>query len=81
MFNGFKNKETWIVNLYLQNTEHWYNYYGTLSSILNEKELAETIRLDMNYLIPEDISLILRELLTDSFNEVDWLTIAHNFCE
>lgn len=79
MYNGYKNRETWVVNLYLQNTEEWYHYYRSLASLIDEENLAETIKLDFQCLIPEGMTLMLFELLNDALLDVDWIKVAHNF--
>ena len=78
-YNGYKNRETWVVNLYLQGTEEWYKYYKSLSTLLDEKALAETIKLDFKGLIPDKMTLLHFELLNDALDAVDWKKIAVNF--
>lgn len=79
MYKGFKNKETWMVNLYLQKTEHWYNYYKALSSLIEVKDLAEMIELDLRLLIPENMTYLLRDLMEEVMRDIDWMEVAKNF--
>lgn len=80
-YNGFKNRETWIVNLYMQNQEGYYGYYKVLSTIVNKDELAELLRIDLFSLIPEDAPAVLRKLLADSLKDVDWNEVSASFYE
>lgn len=79
MYNGFRNRETWIVNLYLQNTEHWYSYYSSLSKVMNKEELAETIELDIRLLVPEEVPYLLSDLIEEVMRDIDWLVVAEHF--
>lgn len=79
MYNGFKNRETWVVNLYLQNTETWYEYYRALSSLVGVKNLAEMIELDLRLLIPENMTFLMRDLMEEVMRDIDWIEVAKNF--
>lgn len=75
-----KNRSTWLVNLYLQNTETWYRYYRSYSLVLDREELPEIIREDMFEIVSSfNISSLFYDLLTDSLDDVDWEEVANQF--
>lgn len=81
MYNEMKNKETWTMNLYMQNQEGYYGYYKVLSTIVNKKALAELLRADWYSLIPEEIPRVLRKLLVNALEDIDWDAVANSFYE
>lgn len=81
MYNNMKNRETWTMNLYMQNQEGYYGYYKVLSTIVKEKALAELLRADWYSLIPEDLPHVLRKLLANALEEIDWNEVAASFYE
>ena len=81
MYNDMKNKETWTMNLYMQNQEGYYGYYKVLSTIVNKKALAELLRADWYSLIPEEIPRVLRKLLVNALEDIDWDAVANSFYE
>ena len=81
MYKGFKNRETWMVNHHLQNTEVWYRHYKYLSSLIDGKALADTIKLDISLIIPDNTPLLLRDLMEDVLGNVEWAEVAASFYE
>ena len=81
MYNGFKNKETWTVNVHIQGTEAWYHHYKFISSLIDKTELAKLIKLDMEMIIPDDSCHLFRELITDVLSDVNWDEVASTFYE
>lgn len=76
-YNGWTNRETWVVNLWLTNNE---SYYDTLQSIikLNEAdeqsaELERWVRDDLDWLDIE--ASMWTDLLTTSLGRVSWCEI------
>lgn len=94
-YNGFKNKATWIVSLWLNNTEslatHWSNVARDVAKRHDFIDTVEIVadRLKAAYqswvsdtLIPfEPMSGCLCDLLTHALEDVDWDHIAQNLLE
>lgn len=76
-YNGWSNRETWIVNLWLTNDEC---YYGELCDIVKNFETtyeqAEEIEQYVHWIIDVDESSMTSDLLTASLGRVDWYEIA-----
>lgn len=81
MYKGFKNRETWTVNHHLQNSVAWYQHYKFIAPMVESKALAESIKLDISLSIPDSTPFILRDLLEDVLDAVDWEEVANSFYE
>ena len=78
-YNGWTNRETWIVNLWLTNEE---SYYHELCAIINNSpsgEQAEEIERYVHWLVDTDeCASITSDLLSASLARVDWYEIAES---
>ena len=76
-YNGWSNRETWVVNLWLTNDEC---YYHELSSILHNfetvSEQVEELEQYVRWIINVDEVGMARDLLSTSLGRVDWYEIV-----
>ena len=76
-YNGWSNRETWVVNMWLTNDEC---YYEELCSIIKNfdtvEEQAEEIEQYAHWIIDIDESSMTTDLLSASLGRVDWYEIA-----
>ena len=86
-YNGWRNYETWVVNLWLTNDEVSYNYlYDLARETPNKGELAEILKDDTEdrYYDLQDNSEVpgmFQDLLLRAINRVDWIEIAEHALE
>lgn len=89
-YNGWKNKETWVINLHIGNNEnlsqHWDLMASTLKGVKDDKyKLAEMLLEYFNELRDEFCDrktfegLLFRDLIY--LDTVDWETIAERLLE
>jgi hypothetical protein len=80
-YNGWKNYETWVVALWIDNDQCTYNESRELISNCEEVyEAADILKEwfeDMNPL--NDQSSVWNDLLSAALSEVDWYEIAENY--
>ena len=96
-YNGWKNYETWVVNLWLTNDEDTYNRCRSLAQQCIEEAVADAV-LSRKERACYQLSNELKEMLEDgnplasaasvysdllnaSFSEVYWKEIADSFLE
>ncbi len=77
-YNGWSNRETWIVNLWLTNSECFYSELCRILSSFNKvyeqsDELERYIRLTITEL---NESSLVSDLLNTSLARVDWTEIV-----
>ena len=76
-YNGWCNRETWVVNLWLTNDEC---YYQELCSIIKSfdttDEQAEEIEQYAHWIIDVNEASMTTDLLSTSLGRVDWHEIA-----
>ena len=83
-YNGWKNYESWVTNLWLTNDEVSYNYLFDLAKETPDKfELSKTLKNDTMerfYDIQDDgqLSGVFVDLLNASISMVDWVEIAEH---
>lgn len=79
-YNGWSNRETWVVNLWLTNEEC---YYHELRSIVKNfdttDEQAEELEQYVRFIVDTvDRVGIMSDLLSTSLGRVNWYEIAEN---
>ena len=80
-YNGWKNRETWLISLWLNNDEYNYNLLSDIlelnvSSSNKAKKLQELVE-DQMY----DLDLranLFSDLLSTSLSKVDWLEVIES---
>lgn len=78
MYNGWKNVETWVVNLWLNNDETKYNKIINAvngKTVYDSSVIIEAFVRDWNPLIGG----MFADIINHSLNQVDWLAIAEGF--
>ncbi len=75
-YNGWSNRETWVVNLWLTNEEC---YYHVLCSIIKNfdsvSEQVEELEQYVRWIIDSDDTSMVSDLLSTSLGRVDWYGI------
>ena len=90
-YNGWTNKETWLVNVWLNNDYDLYKHYiSTLTEIVEEQSVDTTHNRVVDEL-KEIVWEIYREehrefglindLIETSLNNVDWSRLAEHYIE
>ena len=77
-YNGWTNRETWVVNLWLTSDEC---YYEELCSIIKNFEVDEQsgeIEQYVHWIIDIDDSSMTSDLLSSSLGRVNWYEIAES---
>lgn len=93
-YNGFKNKQTWVVSLWLNNTEGTLTYWSNVAReqakrhdfITATQNVADRLKLAHEEFaadIIEDSNMngCFSDLLTAALADVDWDHIAGNLLE
>lgn len=89
-YNGYTNKETWQVSLWLSNEYHSYHYWVeraqdlyndllTLEDTLDD--LAQELKNTIKYENAPELTGLYSDLLTDALNQVNWREVAESFSE
>jgi hypothetical protein len=86
-YNGWTNWETWIVNVWMDNDQKLYEYFGDIAreEVLKDKEsatykLSTTLREQFDEWTPEIEGLYL-DLLNGAMREINWHEIAGHLVE
>lgn len=75
-YNGWKNRETWLVNVWLNNDEISYNYLIATLREGNSLKQAKEINQYFNELL-EDTSITLwKDLMFEVLSKVDWVELV-----
>lgn len=79
-YNGWKNYQTWCVNLWLENSEEvMWRFQRLANGGVAEAALADGIQAYFETLNPlEDEPSIFTDLLTNALQQVDWFEIAQS---
>lgn len=79
-YNGWKNVETWVINLWLNNEKEYYDYVNNKIKGKSVYDASETIELIVKEYQPI-WSGMFGDLINHALNQVDWLAIAKGFVE
>ena len=81
-YNGWRNFETWCVNLWLTNEEGTYrDVQDGLKACEGEVGKADWLKGYVEGLIGDEIQGLARDLLNASLSEVDWFEVVRSFEE
>lgn len=75
-YNGWTNRETWVVNLWLTNDECYYQELRSIIKNFDSDEQAEEIEQYVHWIIDVDESSMTSDLLSTSLGRVNWYEIA-----
>ncbi len=76
-YNGWTNRETWVVNLWLTNDECYYNELcDVIKNFDTTEEQAEELEQYAHWIIDIDEASMTTDLLTASLGRVNWYEIA-----
>ena len=75
-YNGWTNRETWIVNLWLTNDECYYEELQAIIKNFDSNEQAEELEQYVHWIIDEDEASMTTDLLSTSLCRVSWHEIA-----
>lgn len=78
--NGWSNRETWMVHLWLTNEECYYHELcAILKNFKSTDEQAEELEVYVRFIVGVDENVgITTDLLTTSLGRVDWYEIANS---
>lgn len=79
-YNGWSNRETWIVNLWLTNEEcYYYELQDIIHGFEESYEQAEELEKYVRFIVARlDEPSLTSELLSTSLGRVDWLEIVQS---
>ena len=89
-YNGWKNKETWLVNVWLNNDYEMYQYYlGRVTDAWNNngnvmeelKEIVWEIYVNLAHNDQHIENGLINDLIQTSLNNVDWSRLAEHYIE
>ncbi|NCU38750.1 hypothetical protein EOL96_06915 [Candidatus Saccharibacteria bacterium] len=76
-YNGWCNRETWVVNLWLTNDECYYHELCAIVRNFDKDEQAEELEQYVRWLVDTDKRIgITSDLLTASLGRVNWYEIV-----
>ena len=75
-YNGWTNRETWVVNLWFTNDECYYEELRSIIKSFDSNEQAEEIEQYAHWIIDVDESSMTSDLLSTSLGRVNWYEIA-----
>ena len=94
-YNGWYNYETWVVNLWMDNEEGSYRYWGEVAGETYEEadadrifskaeraklDLAERLKAEHEDAAPE-LTGVFSDLLNAAMSEVNWYEIAEHMID
>lgn len=81
-YNGWKNYETWLVNIWVTNDEGWNEYWQEAATdAASVSSLADALESEITDQAREQVGNngLLSDLLRAALREVDWREIAESF--
>ena len=81
-YNGYKNYETWLVNLWIDNDQSESAYWISEARYYNGDayELSEALKEHYECLVPEEPN-VMTDLLRSAISEVDFYEIAEHLID
>jgi len=78
MYNGWKNYETWVVQLHLSNDQCTYNEINSLVELANgdPKTLARSIKRWVGHRSVCVLPILVSDLENSNWDDIDWVEIA-----
>ena len=77
-YNGWSNRETWMVNLWLTNDECYYEELCSIIKNFDTCEQPEEIEQYVHWIIDIDEASMTSDLLSTSLGRVNWYEIAES---
>lgn len=77
-YNGWTNRETWVVNLWFTNDECYYEELRSIVKNFDSNEQAGELKQYVHWIIDVDDSSMTSDLLSTSLGRVNWYEIAEN---
>ena len=77
-YNGWTNRETWVVNLWFTNDECYYEELRSIIKNFDSNEQAEEIEQYAHWIIDVNEASMTTDLLSTSLGRVDWHEIARS---
>ena len=77
-YNGWTNRETWMVNLWLTNDECYYEELRSIIKNFDTSEQPEEIEQYVHWIIDIDEASMTSDLLSTSLARVNWYEIAES---
>ena len=77
-YNGWTNRETWVVNLWLTNDECYYEELRSIIKNFDSDEQAEELERYVYWIIDVDEASVTTDLLSTSLGRVNWYEIAES---
>jgi len=75
-YNGWSNRETWIVNLWLTNDECYYHRLCEIIKNFDSDEQAEELEQYVRWINDVDVASMMSDLLSTSLARVNWYEIT-----
>ena len=75
-YNGWKNRETWLVNVWLNNDEISYNYFRTVLSKDDPTLRAKNISEYFDELLEDESITLWKDLMREVLSKVNWQEIV-----
>lgn len=81
-YNGWKNYETWVIKLWIDNDQGSYNHFRELAKTEGRAyELGQLIQEEIEEMNPIEGASLFSDLMTAALSEVDWREIAESLLE
>ena len=77
-YNGWTNRKTWVVNLWLTNDECYYQELCSIIKNFEASEQPEEIEQYVHWIIDVNEASMTTDLLSTSLGRVDWHEIARS---
>ena len=76
-YNGWSNRETWLVNMWLTNDRCYYDELSEIIKNFDLDEQAEELERYVRFITDTDNSIgIVGDLLNTSLGRIDWVEVV-----